>query len=62
MTFLATVLRDNIAYGIDFDAPSWSIAERMCLQNGWKLDGEKVCEIAVSDELVARIAARGLVN
>jgi hypothetical protein len=31
---------DGHTYGVDFDAPSWAEAERVCEENGWSLRGE----------------------
>lgn len=41
MRFCATEIRsDGQQYGVDFNAPSWAEADRICIENGWTLDGE----------------------
>ena len=48
-TFVATDFREidgrERTFGVQLKADDWSDAERICDQEGWRLDGELVCEV-----------------
>jgi hypothetical protein len=40
MKFLATEFRPDGEYGVTVHAANWADADRICIENGWRLDGE----------------------
>lgn len=49
MKFLATEIKADGEYSVDFDAPDWPAAERYCEQNSYTLLGEAGAQIPASE-------------
>ncbi len=58
MRFVATRFERDAEYGEEFEAPSWTEAERICEENAWRLDGElKHTLTGITDEDANEIIA-----
>lgn len=49
MRFLATEFRADGEYGVTVHASNWAEADRICIENGWRLDGEIGAVIPATD-------------